>query len=153
MERRGFYKYAAHILGTQYTEIGEPELKNKGEKYKYKNDLIIHNSITNSIWNQSTDMIQGFLPLLCIKNRVIRIRPVWDPHANIDHSQKSSKVPRGPVEATNKNSGNKYHNRVKWKNTGPSKRARALLGLMPRFWVRYLEWVKGTNYCYIFQDS
>ena len=63
MERRGFYKYAAHILGTQYTEIGEPELKNVGEKHQDNSELILHNTIINEIWNQISDTIQGFYPL------------------------------------------------------------------------------------------
>ena len=63
MEIKLFYKYAVYILRPQNTESGEPELKNVGEKYQYKNDLILHNTIINARWNQITDTIQGFVPL------------------------------------------------------------------------------------------
>ena len=43
------------------------------------------------------------------------------------------------VEATHKNSGNKYRDWVKLNNTGTSNRYRAHLGLMLRFWVRFPE--------------
>ena len=41
------YNYAAHILISQNTESGEPELNNIGEKPQYKNELVIHNTIIN----------------------------------------------------------------------------------------------------------
>ena len=63
MELNGFYKYAAHNLIPQNTNSGELELKNIGEKYQNKNDLIIHNTIINSIWNQISDTMHGVSPL------------------------------------------------------------------------------------------
>ena len=54
----------------------------------------------------------------------------------------------GPVEATHKNSGNKYQNWVKLNNTGHSNSARALLYFIRRFWVRFPELAYGTNSCY-----
>ena len=59
----GFYNYAVHILRPQNTESGELELKNGGGGSQDNNELIIHNNIVNSIWNQITDIIQGFFPL------------------------------------------------------------------------------------------
>ena len=55
----------------------------------------------------------------------------------------------GPVEATHKNSRNKYQDWVKLHSTVPSYRARALLGLMPWFWVRFLDLVKNKNSCFM----
>ena len=63
MDLNGFYNHAVHILRPKITESGEPELNNIGEKYQDKNELIIYNTITNLIWNQIADMIQGFDPL------------------------------------------------------------------------------------------
>ena len=63
MEINGFYNYAAHILRSENTESGKPELKNIGEKPQYKNKLILHNTIINAGWKQITDMVQGFVPL------------------------------------------------------------------------------------------
>ena len=57
-----FYKYAEHILRPQNNESGEPELNNVGDKYQDNNDLILHNTIINSRWNQISDMMQGFVP-------------------------------------------------------------------------------------------
>ena len=63
MELKGFYNYAVHILRPQNTEIGEPELNNFGDKSQDKNELILHNTIINTRWNQIDDMIQGFVSL------------------------------------------------------------------------------------------
>ena len=52
-----------HILRSQITESGEPELKNIGGKSKDKNDLILYNTIIHARWNQIADMIQCFGPL------------------------------------------------------------------------------------------
>ena len=64
MELNVFYKYAVHILIPQNTESGEPQLNNVVEKIQDNNEFIIHNTIINARWNQITDMIQGFVPLL-----------------------------------------------------------------------------------------
>ena len=37
--------YDVHVLRSQNTESGEPELKNIGEKYKDNHELILHNTI------------------------------------------------------------------------------------------------------------
>ena len=63
MEFIRLYKYAVQILGPQNTESGEPELKNVGDKYQDKTELIIHETIINAGWNQVTNMIQWFAPL------------------------------------------------------------------------------------------
>ena len=64
MELNIFYSYAGHILIPQNNDIGEPELKNKiGENPQDKNDIILHNTITNARWNPITDMIQKLNPL------------------------------------------------------------------------------------------
>ena len=63
MDLNGFYKYSVHILRPQNTEMGETELNNVGNKSQDKNELIIHNTIINTRWNQITYMIQGFVPL------------------------------------------------------------------------------------------
>ena len=63
MELNGFFNYSGDILRPQNTEIGEPELKNVGDKSQDKNEPILHNNIINTIWNQISDMIQGFVPL------------------------------------------------------------------------------------------
>ena len=63
MELNRSYNFAAHILISQNTESGKPELNNIGEKPQYKNDLILHNTIINAIWNLITDMMQGVSPL------------------------------------------------------------------------------------------
>ena len=63
MKLNGFYNYADHILRPQNTESGEPELNNVGDKSQDNNDIIIHNTIINTIWNQIDYMIQGFPPL------------------------------------------------------------------------------------------
>ena len=63
MELKVFYKYAVQILRPKITESGEPELKNFGDKYQDKNDLILRNTIINSRWNQITDLIQVFFSL------------------------------------------------------------------------------------------
>ena len=63
MEINWFYNYAVHILRPQNTESGEPWLNNFEEKSQDNNELILHNNIINSRWNQITDMIQGFYPL------------------------------------------------------------------------------------------
>ena len=47
MELKGFYKYAVHIPRPQNTKIGEPELKNVGEKTQDNNELILHKTIIN----------------------------------------------------------------------------------------------------------
>ena len=57
------YNYDVHILRPQNTESGEPDLKNIGDKPQSNNELILHNTIINEIWNPITDMIQGFVPL------------------------------------------------------------------------------------------
>ena len=46
---------------------------------------------TQKTFNERKD---GYFSNICSKNRVIRIRPVWEPHGNIDLSQKNSKVSR-----------------------------------------------------------
>ena len=46
------------------TKIVEPELDNVGEKPQDNNELIIHNTVINSIWNQIADTMQGFVPIL-----------------------------------------------------------------------------------------
>ena len=63
MDINVFYHYAAHILIPQHSESGEPELNDIGEKPQDKNDLILHNTIINSRWNQITGMMQGFVTL------------------------------------------------------------------------------------------
>ena len=63
MDLNGLYNYSVHILRPQNTEIGEPELKNVGEKSQDNNGLIIHKTILYAGWNQISDMIQGFGPL------------------------------------------------------------------------------------------
>ena len=63
MDLEWFYKYSVHILRPQNTEMGETELNNVGNKSQDKNELIIHNTIINTRWNQITYMIQGFVPL------------------------------------------------------------------------------------------
>ena len=57
------YNYDVHILIPQNTESGEAQLKNIGDKPKYKNDLMLHNTIINARWNPITDMMQGVVPL------------------------------------------------------------------------------------------
>ena len=57
MELNGFYNYAVHILRLQNTEIGEPELKNVGEKLKDDNELVLHNTIINARQNQISDIM------------------------------------------------------------------------------------------------
>ena len=57
MDLNVFYSYDVHILIPQNTESGEPELNNVGDKSQDKNELILHNNIINSIWNQITGMI------------------------------------------------------------------------------------------------
>ena len=49
MEITGIENYAVHILILKNTESGEPELKNIGEKYQDKNELILHKTIINVI--------------------------------------------------------------------------------------------------------
>ena len=63
MDLNRFFNYAVQILRLQNTEIGESELNNDGEKSQDKNEIILHNTIINAIWNPITDMIQGFVPL------------------------------------------------------------------------------------------
>ena len=48
MDLNWLYNYAVHIIGTENTEIGEPELKIVGGKYKDKNELIFHDNIIDS---------------------------------------------------------------------------------------------------------
>ena len=64
MELNRFYNYDVHGLRPQNNESGELELKNVGEKSQDKNEIILHNTIINLRWNQITDMMQGFFPLL-----------------------------------------------------------------------------------------
>ena len=40
MDLNGFHNYTAHIIITQNTEIGKPELNNVVDKSQYKNALI-----------------------------------------------------------------------------------------------------------------
>ena len=63
LDPKGFYNYAVHILIPQNTEIGEPELNNFGDKSQDKNELILHNTIINTRWNQITNIIQGSFQL------------------------------------------------------------------------------------------
>ena len=56
----------------------------------------------------------------------------YESHLVISFSVRRFQRYLGFLEATNKNSGNKYYNWVKLNNTGPSNRDRALLGLIPR---------------------
>ena len=63
MELNRSYNCAVHILSSQNTESGEPELNNIGKKPQDKNEFIIHNTIINVGRNQITDMMQGFTPL------------------------------------------------------------------------------------------
>ena len=63
MELNRFYNHAVYVIRPQNTESGELELKNVGEKYQHKNDIIIHNTIINERRNQITDTIQIPPPL------------------------------------------------------------------------------------------
>ena len=62
MELNGFYNYVVHILIMQNIGIGESELKNVGEKYQNKKELILHNNIISVRLNQNTYIIQGSDP-------------------------------------------------------------------------------------------
>ena len=52
MDLNEFYNYAARILRPQNTEIGEPYLKNVGEKPQDNNEPILQNTIKTkqNIW-------------------------------------------------------------------------------------------------------
>ena len=63
MDLKIYYNYDVDILIPQNTEIGEPELKNIGEKTQDKNDLIIHNTIINARQKPFHDMMQGCVHL------------------------------------------------------------------------------------------
>ena len=88
-------------------------------------------------------------PPFCSNNRVMRIRQVWEPRDNIDLSQKNSKGTYALWRPLTRIRGIGTRIRFYQNNTGPSNRAQALLGLMPRFWVQFPEWAKGTNSCYM----
>ena len=49
VEINAFYNNDANILRTKNTESGEAELKNVGDKYQYKNKIILHNNIINVV--------------------------------------------------------------------------------------------------------
>ena len=50
--------YSVHIIIPQNTESGEPEIKNIGEKFQDKNELIIRNNLISERGKQNTDIIQ-----------------------------------------------------------------------------------------------
>ena len=75
--------YPVHILRSQNTESGEPELNNIGEKYQDKNELILSNTIIYTIfkncWYDSGVLspssitvqkwhVDGFKPIPFLKN-------------------------------------------------------------------------------------
>ena len=62
MEINRLYNYAAHIIRPQNTESGELALNDVGGEIQDNNEIILHNTIINSMWNQISDMIQGFTP-------------------------------------------------------------------------------------------
>ena len=47
-----------HIIIPQNTESGEPEIKNIGDKFQDKNELIIRNNLISERGKQNTDIIQ-----------------------------------------------------------------------------------------------
>ena len=49
-----------HVLITQSTRIGEPEINKVNEKFQDNNELIIRKNLIYERWNQITDIIQEF---------------------------------------------------------------------------------------------
>ena len=56
-----------HILRSQNTESGEPELNNIGEKYQDKNELILRNTIIYTRLKKTIDKNSGVWPHLPVQ--------------------------------------------------------------------------------------
>ena len=58
MDPNGFDNYYVYALRPKNIESDEPEINNIVDKLKDKNKFIVHNYLSNAIWNQITDIIQ-----------------------------------------------------------------------------------------------
>ena len=67
VEINGFDIYTVYSLRPQNTESCNPEINNTGGKFQDKNNSILCNDISNSIWNQIIDRIQWFDPPLPVQ--------------------------------------------------------------------------------------